>query len=107
MITYTQGADLPDLAITWKDSDQATIDFAAGYTFQLKIGVPGNTALVTKTSGITGSTTAPNITIAWSTTGELNTLAAGIYDADLIATRIADSKQRPMRFQIRIDPAIT
>lgn len=104
---YLAGSDLPNLEIEWLDSDGAAIDFATGHTFSLKVGVPGATALVTKTSGITGAATSPNVTIAWATTGELNTLTPGVYDADLTATRTSDSKHRKMRFQIRVDTTIT
>lgn len=104
---YLVGSDLPDLEISWLDSSGAVIDFAAGYSFSLKIGDPGSTALVTKTTGITGAATAPNVTVVWATAGELNTLTPGIYDADLTATRSSDSKHRRMRFQIRVDADIT
>lgn len=104
---YTVGDDLPDLTVEWLNTAGAVIDFSSGYTFSLKIGTPGTVATITKTTGITGAATSPNVTIAWATTGELNTLAKGVYDADLIATRTSDSKRRSRRFQIRLDQAIT
>lgn len=105
--TYIQGADLPDLAITWKDSNGAIIDFSTGSTFVLKVGQPGVTASLTKSTGIAGASTSPNITIAWAVSGELNTLPAATYVADLIATRTSDSKQRVLRFLLPITAAIT
>jgi hypothetical protein len=104
---YIQGSDLPDLAITWKDRNDAVIDFSTGHTFSLKIGVPGSAALVTKSTGITGAATSPNVTIAWATSGELNTLATGTYTGQLKATRTLDSKERFMSFRITIKPAIS
>lgn len=107
LLTYIQGSDLPDAAIRWEDSTGTLIDYSTGYTFELKIGSPGTTALLTKSTGITGAATDPNITVAWATTGELNTLAVGTHSAQLKATRTADSKHRFLPFEIRIDPAIT
>lgn len=103
---YIQGSDLPDLGLEWRDANGSIIDYSSGHTFVVKVGVPGSTALITKSTGITGAATAPNVTITWATSGELNTLTPGIYDADVAATRVADSKQRFMRFQIRVDAAI-
>lgn len=105
--TYVQGSDLPDLAWTWKDSSSNLIDFSSGYTFVLKVGQPGTAASFTKSTGISGAATAPNVTIAWATSGELNTLAAGRYIADLIATRSSDSKARTLRFILPVEAAIT
>lgn len=106
-VVYTAGADLPDLALTWRDSAGALIDFSSGWTFELKVGLPGAAAALTKTSGITGAATDPNITIAWATSGELNTLPAGSYVAQLRAQRTSDSKHRFMTFVIRVRPAVT
>jgi hypothetical protein len=105
-VSYVQGSDLPDLALEWRQ-DGALIDFSSGYTFSLKIGVPGEAASLTKTTGITGAATSPNITIAWATSGELNTLSVGVHAVQLAATRTADSKQRFLEGSLTIKPAIT
>ena len=107
LVTYIQGSDLPDTAIRWEDSTGTLINYSTGYTFELKVGTPGDAALLTKSTGITGASTDPNVTLAWATSGELNTLAVGIYSAQLKATRGVDSKQRYLPFEIRIDPAIS
>lgn len=104
---YVQGADLPDLAFDWKDSAGALINFSSGWTFALRVGQPGAAATLTKSTGITGASTSPNITVAWATSGELNTLPAGTYIGDLIATRTSDSKQRILRFVLPVRDAIT
>jgi hypothetical protein len=104
---YVQGADLPDLAITWQDKSGAVIPFATGYTFTLKVGKPGDVAQLTKTTGFVGANSAPNVTIAWAPTGELNQIPPGTYTADLIATRASDGKQRVFRFVLPVHPAIT
>lgn len=104
-LSYIQGADLPDATFEWRDRLGALIDFSTGYTFVVKLGTPGSAATVTKSSGITGAATAPNVTVAWSTSGELNTLTPGVYTLDLIATRTSDSKQRILRDSLTVHAA--
>jgi hypothetical protein len=104
---YVVGSDLPDLAITWRDSAGALIDYSSGYTFSLRVGHAGSAASLTKSAGISGAASAPNVTVAWATTGELNTLPIGAYDAQLVATRVSDSKQRIFGFGLRMRPAIS
>lgn len=107
-VTYIAGAELPDLSLTWWDSNDALIDFSTGYTFTVKVGVLGSAALFTKTTGITGAATDPNVTIGWSTAAELTTLSAGTYAVQVIARRTADSKDRvfPTPISLSIGPAI-
>jgi len=102
MAIYYQGSDLPDLAETWTDSTGAVIDFSAGYSFAVKVGKRGAASAFTKTTGITGASSAPNITIAWSTTGELNSLPSGVYIVRIIATRTSDGKDRIMQTTIQV-----
>jgi hypothetical protein len=102
---YIEGADLPDLAFSWRDRNGALIDFSS-YSFELKIGFPGETALVTKTTGIAGFATDPNVIIAFLTTGELNALQAGNYRGQLKAQRAADGKQRYLMFNLAIGSRI-
>lgn len=105
---YVQGAELPSVAFDWEDSQGDLIAFGSvAHTFQIKIGRPGQTALLSKTTGITGADTSPNITIDWAVSGELNTLATGTHHADLIATRTSDGKQRVLRFMLPVIPAVT
>jgi hypothetical protein len=104
-VEYMQGADLPDLALSWYDSNNNLIDFSTGYTFELKVGNPGETALITKTTGITGGAASPNVTVSWSTAGELNALAAGSYRGQLRAQR-GDGKQRYMTFLFEVNSGI-
>lgn len=104
--SYIQGAELPDLLIAWRDSANNLIDFSSGYTFVLKLGTPGSAAALTKSTGITGAATSPNVTIVWAVAAELNTLAPGHYPAHLVATRTSDSKQRVFPFGVTVNPAI-
>lgn len=91
-IEYLKTAERPALKFWLFDDDGSLIDFStAGYTFSFKIGVPGSTALLTKTASITGAagagvepTGTPNVTVTW-TAGEL-ALAVGTYHWQLTAT---------------------
>jgi hypothetical protein len=104
-MAYMQGAELPDEAITWRDSTGAVIDFSSGWTFTLRVGKPGEDALIEKTTGITGASTAPNVTIAWDQ-GELEPLTPGVWAVDITATRTSDDKQRTMRLDLVVKLAV-
>lgn len=103
-VEYIQGTLLPDLTLELRDDDGNLINFS-GYAFTLRVGVPGQTRVLSKPSGITGTSTSPNVTIAW-TAGELDTITPGAYEADLIATRNSDSKVRIARFALTVRPRI-
>ena len=77
-IIYYKGAENPSTRIWWEDDDGTLVDLSAVSTWQLKIGNPGETALVTKTNGMTGAAGAgvepsgtPNLVIVWSS-GDLD-----------------------------------
>ncbi len=59
------GSELPDDAFEWTDAQNQIIDFSTGWTFEVEVGFPGQAAVLTKTEGITGAATSPNVTIAW------------------------------------------
>lgn len=105
-LQYTAGADLPDGGVEWKDRNGTIIDFSTGYTFEVRVGSAGSAATFSKTTGITGAATSPNLTIQWATSGELNTLPAGNYSVQIIATRTADSRARILNDTIQVLPAI-
>lgn len=96
---YIQGTDLPDLAIEWRDRAGDLIDFATGWTFELR-----STELV-KDAGIAGDDAAPNVVITWDV-GELDVLEPGHHVCDLVATRDSDSRQRAMRFRLSVKAAV-
>ena len=104
-LIYYKGAELPDAEITWLDSVNNVINFSTGYTFTIKIGNPGQNALLTKTSGITGASTAPNIVIAWAV-NDLN-IASGTYTMDIIANLTATNKDRIQSTPITINNVVT
>jgi hypothetical protein len=93
-LRYHKTAERPSAELWLLDDDGTLVDFSTGYTFSLKIGVKGSTALLTKTSGITGAagagaepTGTPNVSVAWSA-GELN-LTPARYVWQLTATSSA------------------
>jgi hypothetical protein len=72
-LRYYRGAERPALKLWLLDDDGTLIDFSAGYTFELKIGLVGAAALLAKTTGIAGAAGAgveptgiPNVTVTWS-----------------------------------------
>lgn len=98
MTTYIQDQELPALAFEWSDGSGNLIDFSTGWTFTATVCLIGTSAaLVTKSSGITGSATAPNVTVDWSAS-DFSTLAPGKnYVVYLKARRTSDSKDRYFR----------
>lgn len=106
-LVYTRADELGDAGLFWRDSNGTLISFASGYTFVAKIYDQTGTALVTKSSGITGAagddTTTPrtpNVTVAWAAV-ELD-ITPGTYPLFITATRTADSKTRTFRTTITI-----
>jgi hypothetical protein len=90
-VQYHSTADRPALELWLFDDDGTLLDFSSGYTFVFKIGTPGATALLTKSSGIAGAAGSgvepsgtPNVVITWSA-AEL-AIAAGNYVGQLTAT---------------------
>lgn len=83
--TYRQDQESPSFAVAWSDRDGNLINFSTDYTFELKL-VNQSTGVValTKTAGITGAATSPNVVAAWST-GELS-IAPAVYRVHLTAT---------------------
>jgi hypothetical protein len=85
VIRYHKNSERPAFELSWYDDDGTLIDFSdGGYTFSMKIGTPGTAAELSKTSGIVGAATAPNVTVSWSA-GELN-LSGKVYGWQLTAT---------------------
>lgn len=113
MRTRLADQELPADAIDWLDGPTgATIDFSTGWTFTVKLCSAGTkTAALTKTSGITGAATLPNVTIDWSTTDFVGITTGVIYDMYIYARRGVDSKDRvfnpdnPPSFTLAAAPA--
>lgn len=110
-VSYHSTAERPVLELWLLDDDGTLIDFSnVGYTFSLKVGQPGATALLTKSSGITGAagagvepTGTPNVVVTWSA-GEL-ALTVGAHVAQLTAT--LSSLDRVFQFPFQITDVIT
>lgn len=98
--------ELPDIAIDWYDDTGTLIDLS-GYTFSLKIGTTASgAAVLTKTTGFTGASTSPNLTVTFAA-AELDDLVASTsYICQLSA--ITSSKQRGFPdFTLFLTPAMT
>ena len=91
-LIYYRTAERPDIELWLFDGDGALINYASGFTFEFKIGNPGETAVLTKTSGITGAAGSgsepsgtPNITVTF-TADELDNVDVGTWTWQLKAT---------------------
>lgn len=103
--TYRKGAELPDVAVTWTDEQTGIIDFTSGWTFSALIGQEDQPAQFAKSSGFTGSGTAPNLIVAWAP-GELDGLAAGTWVCDIEARNTVAGKDRKRKFEFVIEPVV-
>lgn len=102
-VTYIQGAELPPLLVQMLDENNDVIDFTSASAFSLKLGLDTSSTAVTKTTGITGSTTGA--TIAWASGDlDLTTTGPGVYIAELTATISGLDYRR--QFSIQIDPKL-
>lgn len=71
-------SERPDIGLWLEDSNGNLINFSTGYTFEFKLGTPGETAVLTKTTGIAGAVGSgsdpdgvPNVVIGFNP-GELD-----------------------------------
>lgn len=104
-ITYYKNAEAPSLRLWWFGDDGDLVDLSTVSAWSLKVGQYGDTAVLTKTSGITGAagsgtdpTGTPNVTIAWSA-GELN-ITAGHYALQLTATTASGPRVLTAPFRV-------
>ena len=99
------GDELPGLTLPWQyESSQNTftdLDLSSGYTFSLLLVDTDGVTQLTKTTGITG--TSSGCTVAWAV-DDLD-LDTGTYTMWLTATETATSKQRT--YSPRQPPQIT
>jgi len=108
-ITIEQGADL-DLDIDYKDSAGSLLALGSGYTAAMKIKESkGGTeiASLTNGSGITLTSTSPNINvkIAYGTTANYN-FEGAVYDLELTNTT-ADTKSRILEGRVELSREVT
>lgn len=95
---YMADQELPAIPVEWRDKDGALIDFSSGWTFTAKVCAANTptTIALTKTTGITGAATSPNVLIDW-TTSDFASLTPGPQVVHLYARRTSDSKDRVFR----------
>lgn len=82
-VTYHRTAERPALEVTWLDDNGQVIDLTAA-ALTVKVGATGRAALLTKTLGVDGAATAPNVVITWAA-GELD-LPVGVHRMQITAT---------------------
>lgn len=106
-LTYVSDSENPETQLIWKDATGTLVDFSSGFTYTVKLVQEGVTQL-TKTTGITGAATEPNIRIEWAV-DELD-ITPGVYQLWVYA-RDAENRDRVFRPdnppQIRIVAAPT
>jgi hypothetical protein len=107
VLSYHLTAERPDIELWILDGAGTLIDFSSGYTFAFKVGSPGESAVFTKTSGITGAAGSgsepsgtANITISF-TAGELDALDPGAYTWQLRATTSSLDRVYQGRFLLK------
>ena len=98
------GATAPSALVTLRDDDGDIVDLSSA-TFAVRVGTPGSAASFNKTTGITGGSSAPNLTIAWAATGEIGDLAAGEYTCQVETTE--SSLTRIFQLRLIVRPAVT
>lgn len=110
-LTIYRTAERPDLHMWLEDDDGDLVDFSSGYTFAFKLGRPGQSAIFTKTSGITGAagagvepTGTPNVTVSF-TAGELDSVSITTCVGQLRAT--SSSLDRVFQFDVKVKDVIT
>lgn len=96
-VSYPQGDTLPNFTFgasgvpAWLDAAGSVVDFSSGYTFTAKVYRNG-VLQFTKSSSITGASTAPNVTINWASTGEIGDLNPGVYLLRVTATSSSETR---------------
>lgn len=87
--TYYADQELPPLPFHWAIGGDLH-DFSTGWTFRMEF-IHKRTGKIhaTKTSGISGAATTPNVTAVWAE-GELASIGAGRYKLRLVAKRDGD-----------------
>jgi hypothetical protein len=106
-VSYEIGEELDDLHVSWPDPRTGQPrDFSGGlWAFEFKVGDLDSVAVLTKTTGITGAATFPNVVIAFAP-DELN-IAAKNYTGQVKARRSADNKDLICQFEFPVTRVVT
>ena len=81
-VEYVAGSELPPMVVQFLANDNTSVIDLTSFTFVLKLALDTTTTALTKTTGMTGSTTG--VTVNWAA-GEL-ALPAGMYLFELRAS---------------------
>lgn len=79
--SYVQGAELPPLLVVFEKEDGTVVDVTSA-TFTFKLGLDTTSTALTKTSGISGSTSGATVNFS---AGDLD-ISPGNYIGELTAT---------------------
>ena len=107
MMTYNNGAELPDKGYTLRDSSGVNLELDTDWTFTATVYGGGTQGIrFIKSTGFTGYDAAqtPNLVVTWATTGELSTLAPGEYMVKYVATYGPSGKTRQFSDTLFIRP---
>lgn len=102
--TYEVGTSLPDLWVEWLNGDNQLVPFGTEpYTFVLTLWnrLAPVSVVLTKSSGFIGADRYPNLKVVWSV-GDIATLPIGVYDGQIVATRVSDAKVRQVPIVLEI-----
>ncbi len=100
-VYYYIGDELEPLALSWT-ANGGLVDFSLPHSYVAKLVSSTDPTFADvftapKTTGFSGTATAPNLTVSWATTGELNVPTdPGLYFLQIVATRAA-AKDMPPR----------
>lgn len=116
-VEYRIGDELEDLQLWWEHTSGGLVNFDdEPSTFSATVRPEHGPALLAQPSGFpktsgfsqgegdgTKADGTPNLTVAWSTTGELNAIATpGDYLLVIEATRVGDSGRRTAFVRLRM-----
>ena len=105
VLKYYRGGERPSVSLTWRNADGAVIDLSTGYEFEFKVGAPGQQAVFTKTTNISGAQTSPNVLISFAP-NELDDVPVGLHVAQLRARETAGSQDRFMQLWFQLLDAV-
>lgn len=116
---YLEGDELGNLSLWWFDSAGALRDLSTASAFSVRLGRPGEPAVFTKTSGVTGAAGSgaepdgtPNLTINW-TSADLGAVTVPSpqlsvrYRLFITATISGEQVSYPAELWVQIDKATT
>jgi len=107
VVEYNEGDTIPNMTFgdgdtlpAWRDSAGDIVDFSSGYTFALTCYKNG-VSQFTKSTGITGAATNPNLTVNWASTGEVGDLDPGTYVVHVVATSSGETRSATVTLVVK------